>query len=73
LIGKSTYEFLESELYEALNGWYFKRLVFRCLFFCNPIDCLGNPYRWLMKELIQGLLVAIGIYILFFGAIHLVN
>jgi hypothetical protein len=43
------------------------------LFFCHPIDCLGYPYRWPMREIIQGLLVAIGIYILFFGAIHLVN
>jgi hypothetical protein len=32
---------------------------------------LGYPYRWLMKEIIEGLLVAIGIYILFFGAIYL--
>jgi hypothetical protein len=60
-------------LYEALNGWYSKRSIFRRLFLCYPIDCLGNSYWWPMKELIQGLLVAIGIYILFFGAIHLVN
>ena len=73
LIGKSTYEFFESELYEALNGWYSKRLIPRCLFLCHPTNRLGYPHRWPMKELIQGLLVAIGIYILFFGAIHLVN
>jgi hypothetical protein len=60
-------------LYEALNGWYSKRLIPRCLLLCYPIDSLGNPYRWPMRELIQGFLVAIGIYILFFGAIHLVN
>jgi hypothetical protein len=60
-------------LYEALNGWYFKRLIPRCLFLCHSTNCVGYPYRWPMKELIQGLLVAIGIYILFFGAIHLVN
>ena len=73
LIGKSTYEFLESELYEALNGWYFKRRIPRHLFFCHSTYGVGNPYRWPMREIIQGLLVAIGIYILFFGAIHLVS
>jgi hypothetical protein len=43
------------------------------LFLCYPIDCLCHSHRWPMRDLIQGLLVAIGIYILFFGAIHLVN
>jgi hypothetical protein len=43
------------------------------LFLCHPINCVGYSYRWPMKELIEGLLVAIGIYILFFGAIHLVS
>jgi hypothetical protein len=58
---------------EYVNGWYSKRLISRCLFLCYSIDRLGYPYWWPMRELIQGLLVAIGIYILFFGAIHLVN
>jgi hypothetical protein len=58
---------------EYVNGWYSKRFIPRRLFLCYSIDRLGYSYRWPMKELIQGLLVAIGIYILFFGAIHLVN
>ena len=53
LIGKSTYEFLESELYEALNGWYFKRLVSRSLLLCHPTNCVGYSYRWLMREIIK--------------------
>jgi hypothetical protein len=60
-------------LWSYVNDWYSKRLIPRCLFLCYPIDCLCHSHRWPMKELIQGLLVAIGIYILFFGAIHLVN
>ena len=73
LIGESTRNFLEERLMEYVNGWYSKRLIPRCLFLCYSIDSLCYPYRWSMKDLIQGLLVAIGIYILFFGAIHLVN
>ena len=73
LIGKSTYEFLENEIYEALNGWYSKGRVFGRLFLCHPTNGVGCAYRWLMRDLLIGFLVAIGIYILFFGAIYLMD
>jgi hypothetical protein len=34
---------------------------------------MGHAYRWLMRDLLIGFFVAIGIYILFFGAIYLMG
>jgi hypothetical protein len=71
LISEKTRNFLEAELYEAINGWYFKRLIPRHLSVRYPTYGVGNPYRWPMKDLIEGFLIALIICILFFGAIHL--
>jgi hypothetical protein len=60
-------------LYEALNGWYSKRLIPRCLFLCYPIDSLCYPHRWPMKHLIEGFFMAVFFCIVFFGANYLVN